>query len=92
MKTVCIQIGNSDNKLAQLEWHKFVSDVRNIVEVKADNIYFQGGCPNDAKWQNYCFVFSIKDREATLKKLLTNVKERYRQENIAYLEGFINFI
>jgi hypothetical protein len=36
MKTVVIQIGNSDNKLSQVEWSQFVSFVREFLfnEVK----------------------------------------------------------
>lgn len=93
MKTVCIQIGNSDDKLSQYQWSSFVSRVRLGIAEHATDIYFQGGAPNDARWQNYCFVFSVEDEKLSkLREYCTYIRGKYKQESVAYLEGETEFI
>jgi len=54
VKTVVIQIGNSDDKLTQLEWAKFVNDIKHLVNNHAKEVHFFGGSSNWENWQNTC--------------------------------------
>ena len=40
MTTICIQIGNTDNKLTQQEWSEYCRAVRGICEPSADDAWF----------------------------------------------------
>lgn len=42
MKTVTIQIGNSDNRLTQVEWSEYVEKVNNLVRDCAYAVHFNG--------------------------------------------------
>lgn len=45
---VAIQIGNSDNKLSQVDWHRFCFAVSSAIEDLAEEVYFHGySIPND---------------------------------------------
>jgi hypothetical protein len=86
VKTITLQIGNSDNKLTQIEWSAYARAVHALVEHYAANIYYHGFPAGDAPWQNACWVFDIEE-DATLKELLTKGREFFDQEAIAWTEG-----
>ena len=93
LKTAVVQIGNSDNKLTQDEWHNFVEKVHINIDIWAEKSHFFGGSPNWARWQNVSWVFEIEEKNTpALKKILCNLKEPFKQESIAWLEGDILFI
>lgn len=56
MDTITIQIGNSDNKLSQMEWSAFIKDVVEVVESLASVVHFYGTSLGDAPWQNAAWV------------------------------------
>lgn len=62
MKTITLQIGNSDNKLTQEEWSKFVEDVNFIIHCRAAKLHFFGGSENWKKWQNVAWIFEIEEK------------------------------
>jgi len=88
MKTVTIQIGNSDDKLPQREWAEFVSAVV-IVLMDADVAIHFGGHSNPADpWQNAAWVIVGEPKAiALLKKQLVHARSRYRQDSIAWTEA-----
>ena len=61
MSTVVIQIGNSDDKLSQASWNKYVEGVRERLKAQIAEIHFDGSSPGDAPWQNHCFVAELED-------------------------------
>ncbi len=93
MKTVVVQIGNSDNKLSQAEWSDFVCYVRDAIGQHSEIIHFDGGSKHDSHWQNACFVSEVSDdnRERLMSDLRSH-RERYRQDSVAVTIGDTVFI
>ena len=93
MKTIIIQIGNSDNKLRQVEWADFVETIKNIIGRYAVAIHFFGGSSNWENWQNACWVFDVnKADRIALSDALTAVRQKYQQDSLAWTEGKTVFI
>lgn len=92
VKTVTIQIGNSDNKLTQTEWSHFCFFVDSAVKGWANEIYFHGFSVGDAPWQNACWVVSVdSNRTAQLKAALELTAEKFNQDSIAVTIGETEF-
>ena len=93
MKTVCVQIGNSDDKLSQARWSHFVTSVALRIGEIAHHVHFAGGSGNSAPWQNSAWVFEIKDWQRTqLKSELARVGKEFNQDSVAWLEGETEFL
>jgi hypothetical protein len=93
MKTVIIQIGNSDDKLKQSEWNEFVVLTRKEILKKCGQIHFFGGPMNYEKWQNVCSVFEISEKKIEdLKKNLQNLGSKFKQDSIAWTQGITEFL
>lgn len=96
MKTITIQIGNSDDKLRQNHWHLFVDSVKHAVEsqrAEGVQIHFHGCSPSDAPWQNACWVFTLQiENFEPLQKRLNEIRDDFKQESIAWTEGETTFI
>lgn len=93
MRTVMVSIGNSDNKLTQIEWSVFVAGVADTIQGQAEAIHFFGGAANWMPWQNVAWLFDIKeDNIEILKRGLFFEKQEWRQDSIAYLEGETVFL
>lgn len=92
MRTICVQIGNTDNKLPQGGWSNFILLTKSCIEVFG-KIHFSGGSNFDEAFQNACFVFEIEeDRVAPLKQDLKRISEIFYQNSIAWLEGQVEFV
>ena len=90
VETVVIQIGNSDDRLTQSEWAKFVNDMNHIVENHADEIHFFGGSSNWENRQNACWIFTSD----VVPELLQNIKpirQNYKWESVAVTRGCTQF-
>lgn len=102
MKTITLQIGNSDNKLTQQEWSKFVNDIDYYLINTMSHyikVHFSGGSNNSSPFQNFCWVFEkncieIEDYVLdTIKKQVSKfAKEIYNQDSIAWTEGVTEFV
>jgi hypothetical protein len=93
VKTIVVQIGNSDNKLRQAEWAHFVQRVGDLVREHADTIHFFGGPENWAAWQKVCWVFDCDEsRLADLKARLTTVRKEFQQDSAAITHGETEFV
>lgn len=93
LKTITIQIGNSDDKLTQSEWSNFVARCAGRIECRTPHIHFSGGSSNWNEWQNYAWVIMIEpEKSEELKRVLEEVRKSYRQESIAWTEGETQFI
>ena len=86
MKTVVIQIGNSDDKLSQSEWSRFVNALTDLVEKCCTHVHFSGHSQGDAPWQNYCVV-AESEALAQLRLCLCGLAKEYRQDSIALTVG-----
>ena len=93
MITVTVQIGNSDNKLTQDEWAMYVKEVQRAINYYCPDVHFFGGSPNWERWQNVAGVVNSGDHGLTqLAKRLVEIKEKYRQDSIAWTQGNTAFI
>jgi hypothetical protein len=93
LQTVTLQIGNSDNKLPQVVWSRYIREMRNLVKSYAGQVFFQGGSPWDAPWQNACWVFSCDELYLEeLKDQVAACRQAYRQESVAMLVGITEFV
>ena len=92
MKTVTLQIGNSDDKLTQLEWATFIARVKDLLEETAGTVVHFFGCSYGIEcWQNACWVFETENPIqicVEMKKL----REKYKQDSVAWTEGGTAFI
>lgn len=91
MKTVTLQIGNSDDKLSQKEWNHFVKEVQCLIEKHTREQHFFGGSPNWYPWQNVAWVF-VCDNLQPLKDALESTRKIFKQESVAWTVGETEFI
>jgi len=82
--TVVIQIGNSDDKLSQASWNKYVEGVRERLKAQIAEIHFDGSSPGDAPWQSHCFVVELEDVEL-LRIELKWLACAFDQESVALI-------
>jgi len=93
MRTATIQIGNTDDKLTQVEWSDFCEEVRLLIGFYALKIHFQGGSDWDTPWQNACWVCEIDGGPTEqLENLLMNCREKYQQDSVAVTYGETVFV
>ncbi len=93
MKSVTVQIGNTDDKLRQIEWAHFVDAVGLAINGWAV-VHFFGCSPGQAAWQNacWCAVVNNDDDVPRLKSQLTAIRKNYQQDSVAFLVGDTEFI
>ena len=93
MKTITIQIGNSDDKLTQAGWSSFVAAVQQKVDLCCEDVHFSGGAPGWAEWQNYCWVVSVGYHNmAGLMVDIKSIRKMFNQDSIAWTEGDTIFV
>ena len=93
MKTVTICIGNSDNKLTQQEWSNFIERVYVVMCDRSVAVHFSGFSAGDSPWQNVCWVAEVaKEDIEPLRAELKNVRERFKQDSVAFTAGETEFI
>lgn len=93
MKTVCIQVGNSDDKLTQSEWHRYVVDVDEVIMEYQSQRHFAGGSICSMPWQNYCWVCVVgEERMSEFFLRLSATGTKYDQDSVAVTVGDTQFI
>jgi len=93
MKTISVLIGNSDDKLSQVQWGLFVTAFREIIQKHATTIHFFGAPPNWEPRQNACAVISCPGEGiSALKADITAIREEFGQDSAAWAEGTTEFI
>lgn len=90
---VAILIGNSDDKLTQIEWRDFVTEIKYVIDSLSVRTHFFGGPENYAPWQNACAVFEIYTRHLPiLEEKITRIRTEFKQESAAILVGTTRLI
>lgn len=93
MTTVYISIGNSDDKLTQYEWSKYVMVVRDVIRTNALAMHGEWLSLPDARWQNACWCVEVEpDKAQAMKDDLAGVAAYYRQDSIAWAVAETEFI
>jgi len=95
MKTVTLQIGNSDDKLTQLEWSNFIDTIDKAISIFKGVPHFAGGSASEKPWQNYCFVFELDDDPLVTKSFqrqLKDIRVQYRQDSVVWVDGVNLFV
>lgn len=92
MKTVTIQIGNSDDKLTQTEWAAYVLMMRTNILQHCTAVHFFGASANWERWQNVAWVVVCEDAKlAALKAAVTDARSTFNQDSAAWTEGETQF-
>src|SRR5262245_37840415 len=88
-----ISIGNSDDKLTQVERSEFITDVTASVAHYGDEIHGFWLSPVESRWQNACWcVEYVEDSKLPAHRLqaqahgLAMLSRKYRQRAIAWAE------
>ncbi len=93
MKTITIQIGNTDNKLSQQQWSEFHHNADIVIRNYATEVHFFGGSENWKPWQNLCWVVTAaEDWIGPFKIAMATLARHYGQDSIAYTEGETLFL
>lgn len=93
IKSVSIQIGNSDNKLSQKSWHLFVSCMQELIDTIRLDQHFFGGPANWEPWQNVCWMFTIFENNIPeMNRRVKKLREEYQQDSVAVMIGHTEFV
>lgn len=99
--TIFVSIGNSDDKLTQVQWSQFYEtvdeEIRAAVEDSVGTIFGAWTSDTTDPWQNACWAFTFGHRtpdEARdwLRGRLGLYAQNWRQDTIAWTEGTPEFI
>jgi len=91
--TAVVQIGNSDDKLTQKEWHCFYFLIKNVIDRLSSQIHFSGCSSSEAPWQNACFIFELSENiKNELIEKLQDIRKESKQDSIAIMFGDTRFI
>jgi hypothetical protein len=94
MKTITLQIGNSDDKLGQAEWAAYYQSIRAAVHGEGTQVHFAGCSPAESPWQNACWVFVMLNGASpdALRERVAEIRARFRQHSVAWTEGETAFV
>lgn len=92
IKTITVQIGNSDNRLPQVDWSQFYHSTEDIIKAHAHRVHFSGTSHPADPWQNAAWVFAPGEDTRQLKRDLAALCSRFGQDSIALTEGETEFI
>lgn len=92
-RNILIQIGNSDDKLSQAEWSRFIKQLRNVLIVARARLHGEWFSAADSPWQNanWCIDATSVDRKF-LRETLIRLAQNFRQDSIAWTEGEVEFL
>lgn len=86
MITVYVSVGNSDDKLTQVEWSSFYLAVEQVIRRAAHRVHGAWVSQAADPWQNGCWGFEIGN-PVWLRGQLRNLAGAYRQDSIAWAEA-----
>lgn len=92
--TYYISIGNSDDKLSQAEWARYIHElVDEIVPQFSTRCYGVWFCLPDSKYQNMCVAIEIPDTNLVpLRLRLSALCQSFRQDEIALARAEVEFV
>jgi hypothetical protein len=88
---VTVSVGNTDNKLTQQEWNRFVEDMIDYIG-SAGKVHFFGGSSTWAPWQNVAWIVELKESAVVFATHIAEIRMKYKQESAFILVGEGAFI
>ena len=90
---VHVMIGNSDDKLGQMEWSEYQNKLRGICLHLSNSIQGVWFSLPDSVYQNMCVAMEMNYANyPLLKEQLKELAKTFKQKTIAILMGDVNFI
>jgi hypothetical protein len=88
---IAVSIGNTDDRLTQQEWNKFVEEV---IDVLGDvgKVHFFGGASTWAPWQNVAWIVELREAPIAVMSRISDIREKYGQDSAFVLFGDGQFI
>lgn len=87
MKTVYVSIGNSDDKLTQLQWSAFWATVDEAVQELVEAIHGTWLSVPNSEYQNAAWCFEIdEDCEDELRAYLCRTARSFGQDSVTWAE------
>lgn len=94
-ETICVfvTIGNTDNKLSQLDWAEFCGKTDEVVREHALQMWGEFYALSNAPWQNACWSFDIdiQDVEAAQADLRALAAD-FEQDSILWSKAENTFL
>jgi hypothetical protein len=85
--TVYVSIGNSDDKLCQVDWAGFVDQVGYAVRLESTVVHGAWLSGAADPWQNACWCFEVEPKDVNrLKATMRRLATTYGQDSIAWAE------
>jgi hypothetical protein len=77
---IVVSIGNSDDRLTQKEWNKFVEE---MIDLLADSgkVHFFGGASTFAPWQNVAWIVELREAPIAVMARVSTIREKYKQDS-----------
>lgn len=90
---VYVTIGNSDNRLTQHRWSRFISGTRAVIEAHVARIHGIWFSDPSGPYQNACFGFEVpEDVAESLRAALNSLRIFYDQESIAWATATLDMV
>lgn len=82
---VYLSIGNSDNKLSQYDWARYIAQMRGqLGDLKKHGEWFSAP---DSVYQNVCWCVEVpEEKHKDLQEMLRFIAGGFRQDSIAWAE------
>lgn len=88
---VAVSVGNTDNKLTQQEWNRFVEDMIDAIG-DMGKVHFFGGSSTYAPWQNVAWIVELRENVVSFSARITKIREKYKQDSAFILFGDGDFV
>lgn len=93
MKTVTIQIGNTDDKLTQKMWHSYVGRMGYFIQQHAKETHFFGAPSNWEQWQNAAWIVTVEPHKLeAMKDAVRECRREFGQDSAAWTDGDTLFV
>jgi hypothetical protein len=91
---VYVSIGNSDDKLSQVEWSRFALQLSAEVISLAAQVHGAWFSQPVSPWQNacWCVEFASEAQEMTAREAAAEIGRKYGQQSIAWATAQTEFI
>lgn len=75
-----VSVGNSDDKLTQKEWNRFVEEMIDLLG-DVGKVHFFGGSSTFAPWQNVAWIVELREAPIAVMAKISSIREKYKQDS-----------